>query len=65
MVFVLNFGMGLGIWGVEEFIFWLVVVFGDRVDWGDLLLLLFNIWLRINVDMIIVVVDIMNSMYIK
>lgn len=65
MVFVLNFGMGLGILGVEEFIFWLVVVFGDKVDWGDLLLLLFNIWLRISVDMIIVVVDIMNSMYIK
>lgn len=64
MVFVLNFGMGLGIWGVEEFIFWLVIVFGDRVDWG-VLLLLFNMWLRIRVDMIIVVVDIMNSMYIK
>lgn len=64
MVFVLNFGMGLGIWGVEEFIFWLVIVFGDRVEWG-VLLLLFNIWLRIRVDMIIVVVDIMNSMYIK
>lgn len=64
MVFVLNFGMGLGIWGVEEFIFWLVIVFGDRVNWG-VLLLLFNMWLRIRVDMIIVVVDIMNSMYIK
>lgn len=64
MVFVLNFGMGLGIWGVEEFIFWLVIVFGDRVDWG-VLLLLFNMLLRIRVDMIIVVVDIMNSMYIK
>lgn len=64
MVFVLNFGMGLGIWGVEEFIFWLVIVFGDRVEWG-VLLLLFNMWLRIRVDMIIVVVDIMNSMYIK
>lgn len=64
MVFVLNFGMGLGIWGVEEFIFWLVIVFGDREDWG-VLLLLFNMWLRIRVDMIIVVVDIMNSMYIK
>lgn len=64
MVFVLNFGMGLGIWGVEEFIFWLVIVFGDRVDWGVLFLLL-NMWLRIRVDMIIVVVDIMNSMYIK
>lgn len=64
MVFVLNFGMGLGIWGVEEFIFWLVIVFGDRVDWG-VLLLLFNMWLRIRVDMIIVLVDIMNSMYIK
>lgn len=64
MVFVLNFGMGLGIWGVEEFIFWLVIVFGDRIDWG-VLLLLFNMWLRIRVDMIIVVVDIMNSMYIK
>lgn len=61
MVFVLNFGMGLGIWGVEEFIFWLVIVFGDRVDWG-VLLLLFNMLLRIRVDMIIVVVDIMNSM---
>lgn len=64
MVFVLNFGMGLGIWGVEEFIFWLVIVFGDRVEWG-VLLLLFNMLLRIRVDMIIVVVDIMNSMYIK